>query len=136
MTLHGGGTDQMALLYGDLDLRDAAQMVDQLGRTTSRTGSARNGSQIMVPADQVAGARLMLAKDGLPSGGSIGYEIFDRGDSFAPPSSSRRSTRPARWRASWRAPSAPSTACARRACIWCCRSASRSRATSRTRRPA
>ena len=25
-------------------------------------------------------ARLLLAKDGLPSGGSIGYEIFDRGD--------------------------------------------------------
>ena len=25
----------------------------------------------------------MLAKDGLPSGGSVGYEIFDRGDTFA-----------------------------------------------------
>ena len=27
-------------------------------------------------------ARLLLAKDSLPSGGSIGYEIFDRGDGF------------------------------------------------------
>ena len=41
-----------------------------------RTG----GSRILVPADQVARARLLLAKDGLPSGGSIGYEIFDRAD--------------------------------------------------------
>jgi flagellar M-ring protein FliF len=36
----------------------------------------------MVPADQVTRARLLLAKDALPSGGSIGYEIFDRGDGF------------------------------------------------------
>ena len=38
----------------------------------------------MVPDDQVPDARLMLAKEGLPSGGSVGYEIFDRGDNFAP----------------------------------------------------
>ena len=41
------------------------------------------GSQILVPADQVAAARVLLAKEGLPSGGSIGYEIFDRGDGLA-----------------------------------------------------
>ena len=38
------------------------------------------GSQILVPQDQVPRARVLLAKEGLPSGGSIGYEIFDRGD--------------------------------------------------------
>ncbi len=83
MTLHGT-TDQMALLYGDLDTRDASQMVDLLGRNHVPYRIAPNGSQIMVPADQVPDARLMLAKDGLPSGGSVGYEIFDRGDTFAP----------------------------------------------------
>ena len=25
---------------------------------------------------------MLLAKDGLPSGGSIGYELFDRGDGY------------------------------------------------------
>jgi flagellar M-ring protein FliF len=37
----------------------------------------------MVPADMVPEARVMLARDGLPASGSIGYEIFDRGDSLA-----------------------------------------------------
>jgi flagellar M-ring protein FliF len=83
MTLHGSGA-QMALLYGDLDTRDAAQMTDLLGRNHIPYRVAPSGNQILVPADQVPETRLMLAKDGLPAGGSVGYEIFDRGDSFAP----------------------------------------------------
>ncbi|HUN41906.1 MAG TPA: flagellar basal-body MS-ring/collar protein FliF [Acetobacteraceae bacterium] len=83
MTLHGGN-DQMALLYGDLDSHDAGQMVDLLQRHHVSYRLAPNGSQIMVPADQVPETRLMLAQQGLPSGGSIGYEIFDRGEGFAP----------------------------------------------------
>ena len=72
--------DQMALLYADLDPREAGQMVELLERQHVPHQLAGGGSQIMVPADQVARLRLMLAKDGLPTGGSIGYEIFDRGD--------------------------------------------------------
>ncbi len=70
----------MALLYADLDLREAGQIVDQLEKAhiAHRTESA--GSRLLVPIDQVDRARLLLAKDGLPSGGSIGYEIFDRSD--------------------------------------------------------
>jgi flagellar M-ring protein FliF len=78
-----GGTEQMTLLYGDLDLRDSAQVVDQLSRQHIPYRIAGQGSQILVPADQVPDARLLLAKEGLPSGGSIGYEIFDRGDGLA-----------------------------------------------------
>jgi flagellar M-ring protein FliF len=78
-----GGTEQMALLYGDLDLRDSGQVVEQLTRRHIPYRLAANGSQILVPADQVPEARVALAKEGLPSGGSIGYEIFDRGDSLA-----------------------------------------------------
>jgi flagellar M-ring protein FliF len=77
-----GGTEPMALLYGDLDLRDSAQVVDQLARRHIPYRVAGNGSQILVPADQIPDARLSLAKDGLPAGGSVGYEIFDRGDSL------------------------------------------------------
>jgi flagellar M-ring protein FliF len=83
MTLHGTN-DQMALLYGDLDTRDASQMVDLLQRHHVPYRIAPNGSQILVPADQVPETRLMLAQQGLPAGGSVGYEIFDRGESFAP----------------------------------------------------
>jgi flagellar M-ring protein FliF len=82
MVLHGG-TQPMALLYGDLDLRDSAQVVDQLARRHIQYRIAGNGAQVLVPADQIAEARLDLAREGLPAGGSIGYEIFDRSDGIA-----------------------------------------------------
>jgi flagellar M-ring protein FliF len=78
-----GGSEPMALLYGDLDLRDSAQVTDQLSHQHIPFRIAANGSQVLVPADQVAQARVGLAKEGLPSGGSIGYEIFDRSDGLA-----------------------------------------------------
>ena len=77
-----GGDAPMALLYADLDLREAGQVVDQLERARIPRQMEAGGSRILVPADQVARARLLLAKEGLPSGGSIGYEIFDRGDAL------------------------------------------------------
>ncbi len=70
----------MALLYADLDLREAGQVIEQLDRARIPRQIEGGGSRVLVPADQVARARLLLAKDGLPSGGSIGYEIFDRTD--------------------------------------------------------
>jgi flagellar M-ring protein FliF len=39
-----------------------------------------NGSALAVPADQVYDARIMLATAGLPRGGGVGFELFDRGD--------------------------------------------------------
>ena len=78
-----GGTEQMALLYGDLDPREAGQIVDQLSRRHIPYRLAGGGGQILVPSDQVPDSRLMLAREGLPTGGSVGYELFDRGDTLA-----------------------------------------------------
>lgn len=78
-----GGNERMALLYGDLDLRESGQVVERLARQKIPYRVVGQGSEILVPVEQVAQARLILAKDGLPSGGSIGYEIFDRGDGLA-----------------------------------------------------
>ena len=77
-----GSDGPMALLYSDLELREAGQVVDQLDRARIPHQLEAGGTRILVPADQVSRARLLLAKEGLPSGGSIGYEIFDRGDSM------------------------------------------------------
>jgi len=76
------GSERMALLYADLDLREAGQVVDALSRQKIPHQIGAQGSQILVPAEQVARARMLLARDGLPSAGSIGYEIFDRNDGF------------------------------------------------------
>ena len=77
-----GGDAPMALLYADLDLREAGQVVDQLDRAKIPRQVDGGGARVLVPSDQVARARLLLAKEGLPSGGSIGYEIFDRSDAL------------------------------------------------------
>ena len=82
IVIRAGSNDQMALLYGDLDPRDASQIVEQLSRRHIPYRLGAGGGQILVPADQVPEARMILAKDGLPSGGSIGYELFDRGDGY------------------------------------------------------
>jgi len=77
-----GSTPRYALLYGDLDLRESAQITEALGRQHIPYQLAAGGAQISVPADDVARSRLLLAKDGLPTGGSVGYEIFDHTDAL------------------------------------------------------
>ena len=72
----------MSLLYADLEPREAGQVVDALERAHIEHQTSDGGARVMVPAEEVDRARILLAKDGLPSGGSIGYEIFDRGDSL------------------------------------------------------
>jgi flagellar M-ring protein FliF len=71
---------QLELLYADLDVTDSARIVAQL-KTAQIPFDLRNGgSTIYVPADLVPQTRVTLAEQGLPSGGSIGYEIFDNSD--------------------------------------------------------
>ncbi len=77
-----GGSERMVLLYGDLDLRDSAQVVDLLARQHIGYQTAAGGSQVLVAPGDIDRARLALAKEALPSGGSIGYEIFDRSDNL------------------------------------------------------
>jgi flagellar M-ring protein FliF len=72
----------MAVLYGDLEARDAAAVVAALERARIPHRLAAGGSQILVPEAEVPRARLLLARDGLPAGGSVGWELFDRGDSL------------------------------------------------------
>ena len=80
LAFRGGSGERMALLYADMDLREAGQIADLLDHSHIAHEVGPDGTRISVPASEVSRARLLLAKDGLPSGGSIGYEIFDRGD--------------------------------------------------------
>ena len=75
-------TPGMALLYSGLDPADSAAIVQRLEAQNVPYDVKGDGSQIMVAEDQVAKVRLALAADGVPSGGSIGYEIFDRADAL------------------------------------------------------
>lgn len=70
------------LLYGDLPMNDSSAIVGQLESLAVPYRLVGNGSQILVPSDQVSRVRLSLAEQGLPSGGSVGYEIFDEADNL------------------------------------------------------
>ncbi len=74
------GTPPMALLYGELEARDAGAVVAALERSRTPFRLAAGGTQILVPVEDVPRLRLALAREGLPAGGSIGNELFDRGE--------------------------------------------------------
>src|SRR5512147_2535617 len=71
---------QQALLYADLDMADAARVVAQLEASNIPYRLDASGTSIYIAAEQVAHSRVALAEKGLPSGGSVGYEIFDSGE--------------------------------------------------------
>ncbi|MFT9089215.1 MAG: flagellar basal-body MS-ring/collar protein FliF [Acetobacter okinawensis] len=72
------GVGASTLLYGDLDLTEAAEMADDLAKAHISFTTSSDGTRIFVAKDKVASARLLLAKNGLPSGGAVGYELFDK----------------------------------------------------------
>ncbi len=78
LTSFSGG-EPMTLLYGELDLSESAQIVEHLEKQQIPYQLRGGGREVLVPADRIARARLLLARDALPSGGVVGYEIIDRG---------------------------------------------------------
>jgi flagellar M-ring protein FliF len=70
------------LLYADLDPSDAGKIVAQLEDQHVPYKIEGNSTRILVPADDVGRLRLSLAAQGLPGGGSVGYEIFDNANSL------------------------------------------------------
>ncbi len=66
-----------ALLYSNLDLREAGEITSSLEQAGIKYSTRGDGSTIMVNRDDVGTARLMLAGKGLVSSGSVGYELFD-----------------------------------------------------------
>ena len=79
-------TPTMVLLYGDLNADDSSRITSQLSSQNIPFELSQGGSQIMVPRDRARKLRLGLASQGLPSGGSIGYELFDEQQSIGTPS--------------------------------------------------
>lgn len=70
----------MALLYSNLDTTEAGNIVSRLESMNVSYKLTPDGTSIFVPSSQVSRMRLKMAEEGLPSGGSVGYEIFDRPD--------------------------------------------------------
>ena len=71
-------TPNMSLLYGDLGPSDSGQIVAILQNQNIPVEARNKGAEIYVPLTRVGQARLLIAEEGLPGSGTLGYsEIFD-----------------------------------------------------------
>jgi flagellar M-ring protein FliF len=75
-------TPQMTTLFTDLSLEDSSSIIKDLERQAIPYEIRNEGSVILVPKDKVTRLRMKLAEGGLPKGGGVGYEIFDKSDAL------------------------------------------------------
>jgi flagellar M-ring protein FliF len=75
-------TPQMVPLFTDLSVEDSASIVKDLERQAIAYQLKNDGTIVMVAKDNVARLRMKLAENGLPKGGGVGYEIFDKSDAL------------------------------------------------------
>ena len=71
-------TPQLTTLFTDLTLEDSAGIIKELERQGIVYELKNDGAIVLVPRDQVARVRIRLAEGGLPKGGGVGYDIFDK----------------------------------------------------------
>lgn len=72
------GRETYATLYSELGTEDASAIVEKLKTAQVPYRIEGGGTRIEVPEERIPGLRLELAAGGLPHGGSVGFEIFDR----------------------------------------------------------
>jgi flagellar M-ring protein FliF len=66
------------VLFSQLSSEDASAIVTKLKEKKIPYEVASSGDTILVPTENVSELRLELAGSGLPQGGGVGFEIFDR----------------------------------------------------------
>ena len=78
--MNGG---EYAVLYTDLELEDAKNIVARLETANVKYRLAKNGTEVQVPADEVNRMRVDTAELAMASAGSnVGYEVFDNTDAL------------------------------------------------------
>ena len=73
---------QMSPVFTDLTPEDSAAIVKDLERQAIPYELKNDGAIVMVPRDKLTRIRMKLAEGGLPKGGGVGYEIFDKSDAL------------------------------------------------------
>jgi len=77
-----GDASGNALLFSGLDLEEAAEIAGKLDTANVKYTLEGGGSAIFVDRAKVDEARMMLSEQGLPTRGSVGWEIFDKTDAL------------------------------------------------------
>ena len=65
------------ILYASLSDRDGGAVVTALGQLNVPHKFSESGGALLVPADKVHEVRLRLASQGLPKGGTVGFELME-----------------------------------------------------------
>jgi flagellar M-ring protein FliF len=73
---------QMTPLFTDLTMEDSTAIVKELERQGIAYELRDDGAIVLAPKDRVPRLRMTLAEGGLPKGGGVGYEIFDKSDAL------------------------------------------------------
>jgi flagellar M-ring protein FliF len=73
---------QLTPLFTDLSVDDSSAIIKDLERQGIPNDLKSEGAIILVPKEQVPRLRMKLAESGLPKGGGVGYEIFDKSDAL------------------------------------------------------
>lgn len=69
---------QFRAAYSGLTKDDAAMVVEKLKESNTPYRLTGDGTTITVPENMVYDVRLSMAREGIPKGGGVGYEIFDK----------------------------------------------------------
>lgn len=72
------------VLYNNLSPEDGGLIISKLKEMRVPYKIEANGTTILVPSDRVYELRLNLAQAGIPNGGNVGFEIFDKIDFRTP----------------------------------------------------
>lgn len=73
----------MGVLFSEISMQDANTITRDLDSKGIRYETRADGATILVPKENISKLRMEFAAKGVPIGGSVGYEIFDKGDSFS-----------------------------------------------------
>jgi flagellar M-ring protein FliF len=73
---------QMSPLFTDLSVEDSSAIIKDLERQGIPFDIKNEGTMVLVPKEQIPRLRMKLAEGGLPKGGGVGYEIFDKSDAL------------------------------------------------------
>ena len=73
---------QMSPLFTDLSVEDSAGIIKELERQGIPYDIKNDGAILLVPKEQIPRLRMKLAEGGMPKGGGMGYEIFDKSDAL------------------------------------------------------
>jgi flagellar M-ring protein FliF len=76
--IYWNSTPDYQILFSNLAQEDAGEMVAKLKEKKIPFQLSPSGTSISVPKEAVYDVRLALTAEGLPKGGGVGFEVFDR----------------------------------------------------------